>query len=61
MHSLSNHFLIYFSDVSEVIDCEKAIYADDSSIWQSHENLKEIEEMLQISINNKINFVINGV
>jgi len=44
-------FSIFFSDISEHILSDKAIYADDLSIWKSAKNLKEIEAKLQQDIN----------
>lgn len=49
-------FSIYFSDISEHILSDKAIYADDLSIWKSDKNLKEIEAKLQQDINKILEF-----
>ena len=45
-------FSIYFSDISEVINSNKAIYADDLAIWSADENINEIKGKLQADINN---------
>jgi hypothetical protein len=36
-------FSIYFSDISEVINSNKSIYADDLSIWSADENINAIK------------------
>ena len=39
-------FLIYINDLAKHIKAEKAIYADDLTIWQSHENAESAAKRL---------------
>ncbi len=43
-------FSIYFSDISETINSDKGIYADDLAIWTGSEKFKDIENQLQLDI-----------
>ena len=43
-------FLLYVNDMPQVVKCDLFLYADDTCLTFQHENLKEIEDQLNLNL-----------
>ena len=54
-------FLIYINDIANVLEhCKVSLYADDTVIYISHENVKTATELIQMDLNNLLNWCMRN-
>ena len=53
-------FLLYLNDMPQAVKCDLFLYADDSCLTFQHENMKEIEDQLNLNLSSLCDWFINN-
>ena len=53
-------FLLYVNDMSQAMKCDLFLYADDTCVTFQHENVKEIEDQLNLNFSSLCNWFIDN-
>ena len=53
-------FLLYVNDMSQAVKCELFLYADDTCLKFQHENMKEIEDQLNLNFSRLCDWFIEN-
>ena len=53
-------FLLYINDISQAVDCEILLYADDTCLVFQHKNVKEIEKQLNKDFSNLCEWFVDN-
>ena len=53
-------FLLYVNDMPQAVKCDLFLYADDTCLTFQHENVKEIEDQLNLNFSNLSDWFIDN-
>ena len=53
-------FLLYVNDMPQTVKCDLFLYADDTCLTFQHENVKEIEDQLNLNFSSLCNWFIEN-